>query len=94
MEFLVVKKYYLIYFVQGVTTLPLILVRFEGVYTYRGSKWAVLEELFAEVACLVDSSRKRTDGKGKIITACTKAGRCRYGDLTLHLLAWYTSGIS
>ena len=38
MEFLVVKKYYLIYFVQGVTTLPLILVRFEGVYTYRGSK--------------------------------------------------------
>jgi hypothetical protein len=29
-------------------------------------------ELFAEVACLVDSSRKCTDAKGKIITACTK----------------------
>jgi hypothetical protein len=39
---------------------------------YRVSKSAVLEELFAEVACLVDSSRKRTDAKCKIITACTK----------------------
>jgi hypothetical protein len=47
-------------------------VRFKGVYTYRGSKSTVLEELFAEVACLVDSSRKRTDAKGKIVTACTK----------------------
>jgi hypothetical protein len=47
-------------------------VRYKGVYTYRGSKSTILEELFAEVAYLVDSSRKRTDAKGKIVTACTK----------------------
>ena len=59
-------------FVQGVLILPLISVRFEGVYTYGGSKLAVLEELFAKVAYLVDSSRKRTNAKCRIITACTK----------------------
>jgi hypothetical protein len=47
-------------------------MRYKSVYTYRDSKSAILEELLAEVAYLVDSSRKRTDAKGKIVTACTK----------------------
>jgi hypothetical protein len=58
--------------VLGVLIWPLLSVRFDGVYTYRGSKWAILEELFADIPCLVDSSRKCMDAKGKIITACTK----------------------